>query len=398
MHIHSWAQQLRGAKHSLILIKGGRASTKSTEVAQWLVERMTQEPLRILLAREYAKDLQLSGIMLMNDIIWREGLQKRFSSTGGGLRNRDTGAQCFFRGISRNPNSLRSMEGIDLCWVEEAHSISDTAMRTLSPTVRKNGAQMLATWNPMTPDDPVSKFWDFAPNDTTLKIETNWAQNHFLSQRTFDDMRMYRNRSLSLFNHIYNGYYIPVSEFTPFGQSYIDAAVHRPLDRPKGAARNPFVCVGIDVAYTSGEESDWTAFFKVDEYGNEIDCWQGRVQNHHERVQLAAEFCRDANQIFIDTTESGGRILRDDLAAQHNIAAYGYHFSNPSKDHLVVQAAARLRNGTCAFRNPILRSQLLMWTRHPVSKKNGPEHGHSDMACAWLLAMEVSRLNHPNMV
>ena len=71
------------------------------------------------------------------------------------ITNTATGTEILFTGIRNNTNEIKSMEGIDICWVEEAQSITEQSLDVLTPTIRKEGSQIIFTFNRFTELDPV---------------------------------------------------------------------------------------------------------------------------------------------------------------------------------------------------------------------------------------------------
>lgn len=64
-----------------------------------------------------------------------------------------------FIGLDRNPDSAKSLEGADICWVEEARTINKRSMEILIPTIRKPGSEIWWSWNPEYRDDPVDAYF-----------------------------------------------------------------------------------------------------------------------------------------------------------------------------------------------------------------------------------------------
>jgi len=82
-------------------------------------------------------------------------------------------------GIRSNAGKIRSTEGIDICWVEEAESISDRSWEILIPTVRKAGSEIWVTFNPDQETDPTSQRFIFHPPPDAIVQEVNWTDNRY---------------------------------------------------------------------------------------------------------------------------------------------------------------------------------------------------------------------------
>ena len=118
---------------------GGRGSGKSHSMATALVLKAAQAPLRVLAARETQKSIRDSSKRLLDDRIAALGLGRAFASTETEIRARN-GSLFLFDGRGQNPDQIKSMEGIDVAWVEEADTISQRSLDILVPTIRKEGS------------------------------------------------------------------------------------------------------------------------------------------------------------------------------------------------------------------------------------------------------------------
>jgi len=137
-----------------ILFYGGRGSGKSRHVAEALLLRGRQKPLRILATREIQNTIKDSVHKLLADLIALRGYSD-YEVTDKAIRNTITGTEFIFSGLRHNVNEIKSMEGIDIAWVEEAQSISEDSLKVLAPTIRKAGSQLIFTFNRLNELDPV---------------------------------------------------------------------------------------------------------------------------------------------------------------------------------------------------------------------------------------------------
>jgi phage terminase large subunit len=137
-----------------IVFYGGRGSGKSQHVALALILRGRQKKLRILATREIQKTVADSVHKLLKDIIDKYGFTD-YEVTDKTIRNTITGTEFIFSGLRHNVNEIKSMEGIDIAWVEEAQSISEDSLKVLAPTIRKDGSQIIFTFNRLNELDPV---------------------------------------------------------------------------------------------------------------------------------------------------------------------------------------------------------------------------------------------------
>jgi phage terminase large subunit len=154
-------------------IWGGRSSLKSHTVARYLLIRARMAKTRILCAREYQISIADSSHQLLNDLINNYELYD-FKVTDKSIINTETGSEFIFKGLHHNEQGIKSIEGIDIAWVEEAQTITQNSLEILTPTVRKPKSQIIYTYNRLLEDDPVHKRLVLEGRPNTLKINVNY--------------------------------------------------------------------------------------------------------------------------------------------------------------------------------------------------------------------------------
>lgn len=165
--------------HRYKVAHGGRGSAKSWSFARALVIRAYQRKLRILCARELQTSISESVHKLLSDQIDIMGLGNYFEVQQQGIYG-SNGSELFFYGIRNNITKVKSAEGIDICWCEEAEKISDNSWQVLIPTIRKSGSEIWITFNPDEELDPT--YQRFVVNQLQLPgnsvvREFNWDHN-----------------------------------------------------------------------------------------------------------------------------------------------------------------------------------------------------------------------------
>jgi phage terminase large subunit len=196
---------------------GGRGSAKSHSFAAALVIRARQSPVRILCAREIQKSIKESVKRLIEDKIREFGFGQFFRSTDIEIRGTN-GSGFVFAGLRTNPDSVKSLEGIDIAWVEEANKVSQRSLDLLVPTIRKPNSEIWFTWNPEHASDPVDAMFrrpSGAPPRSLVK-RANWDVNPFFPDVLRDDMDCDRRRDPDKYAHIWLGEYLRNSESRVF--------------------------------------------------------------------------------------------------------------------------------------------------------------------------------------
>jgi len=154
-------------------VHGGRYSLKSHTVARFLLIRARQERTRIGCFREFQNSINESSHQLLADLIEEYKLTE-FRVTDKSIINTINGSDFLFKGLHRNEQNIKSTEGIDIAWVEEAQAVSDKSLEILTPTVRKEGSQIVYTYNRLEEEDPVHKRLVIEGRPNTLVINVNY--------------------------------------------------------------------------------------------------------------------------------------------------------------------------------------------------------------------------------
>lgn len=162
------------------VLRGGRGSGKSWGVAEVLVVWASMVSLRVLCARELQVSIADSVHRLLVDWIERKGLLDRYVITNTSITCPSTGSAFIFKGLKHNISEIKSMEGIDICWVEEAQRVSASSWETLIPTIRKDGSEIWITFNPDSEEDPTWVRFVTEQPPSCLHAEVNFVHNpHF---------------------------------------------------------------------------------------------------------------------------------------------------------------------------------------------------------------------------
>jgi phage terminase large subunit len=154
-------------------IYGGRYSLKSHTVARALLIRARQKKTRVACFREFQNSIADSSHQLLSDLIKQYELTD-FKVTDKGIMNTINGSDFLFKGLHHNEQSVKSTEGIDIAWIEEAQTVSTASLEVLTPTVRKPGSQIIYTYNRLLEEDPVHKRLVLEGRPNTLIINVNY--------------------------------------------------------------------------------------------------------------------------------------------------------------------------------------------------------------------------------
>jgi len=154
-------------------VYGGRFSLKSHTVARYLLIRGRQAKTRIGCFREFQSSIAESSHKLLSDLIKQYNLTD-YRVTDKSITNTITGSDFLFKGLWNNEQSIKSIEGIDIAWVEEAQTVTKDSLDVLTPTIRKPGSQIIYTYNRLVEADPVHTRLVIEGRPNTLVINVNY--------------------------------------------------------------------------------------------------------------------------------------------------------------------------------------------------------------------------------
>lgn len=197
--------------------KGGRGSAKSHSIAQALVLKAAERPLRVGCFREVQKSIRDSVKRLLDDKIADCGLSSFYTATDTELRGKN-GSLFVFGGLRTNPDAVKSLEGLDIAWVEEASRVSRRSIELLVPTVRKPGSELWWTWNPELDTDPVDEMFcgPDGPPPGSIVRQVNYTENPFFPDVLLRELEHDKRRDPEKYAHIWLGEYRRNSEARVF--------------------------------------------------------------------------------------------------------------------------------------------------------------------------------------
>lgn len=198
-------------------IHGGRASGKSHERAEALVERCIMDKTDAVCIREVQKSLAQSVKKLIESKIEAMGVGAMFDCQ----RDRIVaphGGLIIFQGMQNHTaDSIKSLEGYDIAWVEEAQSLSQRSLDLLRPTLRKPGSELWFTWNPSLATDPIDALLrGEEPPPGAIVVEANYRDNPWLPEEMRVELEYDLKRDPDKFAHIWLGEYQRNSEARVF--------------------------------------------------------------------------------------------------------------------------------------------------------------------------------------
>jgi phage terminase large subunit len=183
---------------------GGRGGAKSWGVSRALLILAAKDPLRILCAREFQTSLKDSVHKLLCDQIQALGLETFYDVTQATIRGIN-GSEFNFVGLKNNVANVKSYEGVDICWVEEAQTVSRSSWNTLIPTIRKEKSEIWVTFNPeLETDETFQRFVVHAPDNAIVR-KINWSDNPWFPTTLREEKDQLKLRDIQAYNNVWEG-------------------------------------------------------------------------------------------------------------------------------------------------------------------------------------------------
>lgn len=225
---------------------GGRGSGKSWSIASLLMQQLSAERHNLVCCREIQKSLDDSVYKLCVETIKRLKL-------GGWNVLRDVlenenGSRVIFRGLKdlRAGNAIKSLEGYDRAWIEEAQSVSAESLQMLIPTIRMNGSEIWASYNPNTEEDAIESL---KLREGAVVVKCNWNDNPWFTEKLAKDREADYKFNPDLARHIWEGEYLSQADNAVMSR----IAVHEAMER--GVDETGDYQIAVDVARYGSDSS-----------------------------------------------------------------------------------------------------------------------------------------------
>lgn len=219
--------------HPYKIAYGGRGGAKSWAFARALVLRSASERLKVLCAREFQTSIKDSVHSVLKVQIELLGLLPWFKITDTAIKCLLTGSEFIFKGLHMNPYEIKSIEGIDVAWVEEAEAVGEDSWETLLPTLRKDGVELWISFNPLDPDAPTFTRWVVNPPPEAVVRKVNWRDNPWFPE-ALEKQRAHMERTdPDSYEHVWEGHPRRLSAATIFRNRF----TVMPFDEPETVSK-----------------------------------------------------------------------------------------------------------------------------------------------------------------
>lgn len=356
---------------------GGRGGAKSHNIARYLLIEGARKPMRFLCARELQGSITDSVHKLLSDIIDEYNLGSFYEVQKATIKGAN-GTEFFFKGLKHNATEIKSMEGVDKVWVEEAERVSSYSWEILIPTIRKPGSEIIISFNPKHPTDPTYERFVMNADERVLVKKVSWKDNPFFPEVLNQERLAMLRDDPEAYKHVWEGEF-DERHFGGIYATYIENA------RKEGRICPVPHKDGVDVitAWDLGK-SDSTAIWFAQIVG-----FQVRVIDYHESngndLAFYAKLIKEKNYTY------GAHYLPHDAAHERlgmggSIAQQLKALGVPAKIQKVGSVAARIEVArdmlkTCYIDDTLCRDGIhaLMnyqyeWDENKQRFKNNPLH------------------------
>lgn len=266
---------------------GGRGSAKSWTVARKLLLRGAAKKQIILCTRELQKSIKQSVHRLLKDQVNYLGLGGFYEVQQQGIYGKN-GTEFIFLGTKHNPDEIKSTEGIDICWIEEGHNLTESSWDVIDPTIRKDESEIWITYNTRFKFDHLHKIFviDEPPPESWV-CKVNHNDNPFFPRRLQIQMENMKEKDFEKYLHIWEGELKQLAEGAIFGKQIID--VKKPNKEGVSRLLNIPVAKNSEVdTYWDLGKNDQTCIWFVQTVGKErrfIDYYENRLEEIEHYVK-----------------------------------------------------------------------------------------------------------------
>lgn len=275
--------QVNGMPVRYRVLYGGRGGAKSWGAARALVILAAKKPLRVLCARELQNSIRDSVHRILSDQIDLLGLNGFYQIEQSRIYCPSTGSEFSFEGIRNNVTKIKSYEGVDICWVEEANKVSKSSWEVLIPTIRKEGSEIWATFNPELETDDTYQRFVLSPPKNAIVQKISWRDNPWFPQVLKQEMLDLKARDRDAYLHVWEGECRKSLEGAVYADELRDCAEEGRITHVPHHASSP-----VNLYFDLGR-SDYTSIIFEQYVGMQrriVDYYQNRLKHIDHYIHI----------------------------------------------------------------------------------------------------------------
>lgn len=212
------------------VLYGGRGGSKSWGVARWFILKARSERQKLFLcARELQNSIADSVYSLLQGQAAKMGVAEEFIFQKKEIWHKQSGSKFIFKGIRHNIEEVKSTEGVNYCWVEEAAKLTQNSLDVLFPTIREPNSEIILTYNPELESDPVHQMFVIdAPPPDSVVVKVGWQDNPWFPDVLDTQRKFLQRKDPDRYYWIWDGNCRKASEYA----IYAKMVAQEPFDSP----------------------------------------------------------------------------------------------------------------------------------------------------------------------
>ncbi len=295
------------------------ATHNTYSVCASLILMATERPIRVACTREFQNSLEESAFQTIKQLIYRMGLESFFVIRSSTIEGKN-GSHFFFRGLERMRDSIKGWEDVDICWVEEGHTLSRQTWELLAPTIRAAGSEIWITFNPKNRTDTAWQTFVMQKIENAEVRKVNWDANPWFPRELDLERRLCEQTEPHRYLHIWEGEPDDTSDRQKvMTYEMLRICVEAWDKRP---TRGAFTMAGLDVADTGSDNNAFAVRSGPELFY--VDTWKGSIKfTTSETARKAAAYCsaEGVTRLYYDAGGPGAGIrgpLRDWIVEGNN--------------------------------------------------------------------------------
>lgn len=223
------ARRVLGSRARYKVLYGGRGGGKSFNIADALLTQAVFDKKRILCTREMQNSIRDSVHRLLSDRISALGWDEYFNIQRESIES-NTGSEFLFKGLRHNISEIKSTEGIDICWVEEAEKVSKDSWEVLIPTIRQEGSEIWVSFNPESDKSATYERFIKNPSPEVAAACLTWKDNKYFPKVLMRELEYDRKVDFEKYQHVWEGQVKKYGEACIFKNKIVVEEFETPAD------------------------------------------------------------------------------------------------------------------------------------------------------------------------
>lgn len=274
------------------VLVGGRGSGKSISAGLVLLIKGTQKKIRVLCTRQIQTSIRDSVHKLLSDLISQYGLDGFYTITQDSIKGIN-GTEFIFKGLKNNISEIKSTQGINYAWIEEAESITDESWDVLIPTIREPESEIWITFNPNMKSDATYQRFVVNKPENCITVEMNYTDNPFFPDVLREEMEFCKKLNYPKYEHIWLG--IPNAEAGNLIKMSMFQRYKQPPERFDG------LFITCDTAFSEKKSADNSAFLLGGVKGK-----QKYILDVYCKKVTFVDLCRDLKSFYLSAIQKYG--------------------------------------------------------------------------------------------